>query len=365
MVLLLVFLFTAMGVSFLCSILESVLMSSTHSFLQMKEDEGDKWAALLHNYKSETDRPLAAILSLNTIANTIGAAGVGRQATIVFGSEWFGLISAITTILILVFSEIIPKTIGTTQWRSLIHFTARMLHALIYVLYPIVWCVERLTNLFTPADAEDEVSISREEVAAMASVGEEEGVFEESENKIIQNIIKLDDIKAYDVMTPRIVAAIASENMTLRDFYRDDTYDHFSRIPVYADSREFITGYILRCDALELLAEDKFNVCLKEIKRPLPYFNEDTSIPDIWEQLIQHKEQISIVIDEYGCFQGILTLEDVIETVFGFEITDENDQVADMQQLARERWQKRQKRFSSIQLPKEESAPHSSSTKTH
>ena len=351
MALLLVFLLTAMAVSFLCSVLESVLLSTTISFLQMREDEGDKWAALLHEHKQDPDRPLAAILSLNTIANTIGAAGVGRQATLVFGSAWFGLVSVITTILILVFAEIIPKTIGTTYWRHLTHFAARMLRDLIVILYPIVWCVERLTNRITPESAEEEVSYSREELSAMANVGEEEGELEKSENKIIQNIIKLDDIKAYDVMTPRVVAAIASENMTLRDFYRDDNYDHFSRIPVYADSREFITGYILRTDALELLAEDKFTMHLKDIKRPLPYFNEETSLPDIWDSLIQHKEQISIVIDEYGCFQGILTLEDVIETVFGFEITDENDQVSDMQQLARERWQKRQKLFSTVRIP--------------
>ena len=340
-----------MTVSFLCSVLESVLLSTTISYLQMREDEGDKWAALLHEYKQDPDRPLAAILSLNTIANTIGAAGVGRQATLLFGSAWFGLVSAITTILILVFAEIIPKTLGTTYWRHLTHFAARTLRGLIFILYPIVWCVERLTNRITPESADEEVSYSREELSAMANVGEEEGELEKSENKIIQNIIKLDDIKAYDVMTPRVVAAIASENMTLRDFYKDDNYDHFSRIPVYADSREFITGYILRTDALELLAEDKFTMCLKDIKRPLPYFNEETSLPDIWDSLIKHKEQISIVIDEYGCFQGILTLEDVIETVFGFEITDENDQVSDMQQLARERWQKRQKRFSTVRIP--------------
>lgn len=354
MLLLLLFLLSAIGISFLCSVLESVLMSTTLSYLQMREDEGDESAARLHSYKQDPDRPLAAILSLNTIANTIGAAGVGQQATILFGSRWFGLVSALTTILILVFAEIIPKTIGTTRWRSLTGFTAKTLRLLIAVLYPIVWCVEHLTAFITPASAEEETSISREEVSAMANVGEEEGVFDEDENKIIQNIIKLDDIKAYDIMTPRVVCATAPEQMTLRDFYKVDKYDHFSRIPVYADSPEFITGYILRSDALELLAEDKFNVRLAEIKRPLPYFNEETSIPDIWDALIQHKEQISIVIDDYGCLQGVLTLEDVIETVFGFEITDENDQFTDMQQYARERWQQRQKRFKTVELPKED-----------
>ncbi len=347
------FLISAIAVSFLCSVLESSLMSSTFSYLQMREDEGDEWAALLRKYKADPERPLAAILSLNTIANTIGAAGVGQQATLVFGSTWFGLVSALTTILILVFAEIIPKTIGTTKWRSLTSFTARVLRVLIWLMFPIVWCIEQLTTL-AKKDDEEEATISREEVSAMANVGEEEGVFDEDENKIIQNIIKLDDIKAYDIMTPRVGCATAPESMTLRDFYKVDKYDHFSRIPVYADSPEFITGYILRSDALELLAEDKFNVQLAEIKRPLPYFNEETSIPDIWDALIQHKEQISIVIDDYGCLQGVLTLEDVIETVFGFEITDENDQFTDMQQYARERWQQRQKRFKTVSLPQDE-----------
>lgn len=348
MILLITFLLLAIGVSFLCSILESVLMSTTLSYLQMKEAEGDKYAARMLSYKQDTERPLAAILSLNTIANTIGAAGVGQQATLLFGSRWFGLVSALTTILILVFAEIVPKTIGTSHWRNLTHFASSTLRVLIVLLYPVVWCVEKLTSLITPKEAEEETTISREEVSAMANVGEEEGVFDKDENKIIQNIIRLDDIKAYEIMTPRVVAATAPESMTIADFYKVDQYDHFSRIPVYADSPEFITGYILRSDALELLAEDKFGVLLKDIRRPLPYFNEETSIPEIWDQLIEHKEQISIVIDDYGAFQGIISLEDVIETVFGLEITDENDQFTDMQQYARERWQQRQKRFKRI-----------------
>ena len=350
MFILFVYLFSALAVSFLCSILESSLLSTTLSYLQMREDDGDKSATLLKHYKQESDRPLAAILSLNTIANTIGAAGVGRQATLLFGSEWFGLVSAVTTLLILVFAEIFPKTIGTTRWRSLTGFTARTLRVLIWVLFPIVWCIEKLTHAITPQAAEDETSVSREEVSAMANVGEEEGVFDEDENKIIQNIIKLDDVKAYDIMTPRVVCSTAPESMTLREFYDDDKYDHFSRIPVYADSPEFITGYILRSDALELLAEDKFLVRLSEIRRPLPYFNEETAIPEIWDSLIEHKEQIAIVIDDYGAMQGIITLEDVIETVFGLEITDENDQFTDMQQYARERWQQRQKRFQTVKI---------------
>lgn len=347
---LIVFLLGAMLISFICSILESVLMSTTLSYITMREDEGYKLATLFKKYKTDTDRPLAAILTLNTIANTIGAAGVGRQANILFGSEWFGLVSAITTLLILIFSEIIPKTIGTTYWKHLMGFTARSIRLLIFILFPLVKLVEWISSWITVND--QEATVSREEVLAMANVGEEEGIIEENENKVIQNVIKLDNVKASDVMTPRVVAAIANENMTLRDFYNSDEYDHFSRIPVYSESPEYITGYILRQEALEDLAEDKFSERLKDIKRDVPFFNEDATISDIWESLLKQKVQIAIIIDEYGCFQGILTFEDIIETIFGLEIIDENDQVSDMQQYARERWQQRQKRFKSINLPK-------------
>lgn len=350
MLLLIVFLLGAMLISFVCSILESVLMSTTLSYITMREDEGYKLATLFKKYKTDTDRPLAAILTLNTIANTIGAAGVGRQANILFGSEWFGLVSAITTLLILIFSEIIPKTIGTTYWKHLMGFTARSIRLLIFILFPLVKLVEWISSWITVND--QEATVSREEVLAMANVGEEEGIIEENENKVIQNVIKLDNVKASDVMTPRVVAAIANENMKLRDFYNSDEYDHFSRIPVYSESPEYITGYILRQEALEDLAEDKFSERLKDIKRDVPFFNEDATISDIWDSLLKQKVQIAIIIDEYGCFQGILTFEDIIETIFGLEIIDENDQVSDMQQYARERWQQRQKRFKSINLPK-------------
>ena len=255
--LLLLFLFGAMSISFLCSILESVLMSTPLSYISMREDAGYKLAKLFKEYKTDNGKPIAAILSLNTIANTIGAAGVGAQVNDAFGSQWFGLISAITTILILVFSEIIPKTIGTKYWKRLMGFTARAIRLLIVIMYPFVIVIGLLTKLFSSKD--DETSVSREEVAAMADVGEDEGVLDEDENKIIQNVIKLDDVKAYDVMTPRAVAAIAPESMTLKDFYDEDECSHFSRIPVYADDPEYITGYILRSDALEDLTEDHFD----------------------------------------------------------------------------------------------------------
>lgn len=336
---LLAFLFGAMAISFLCSVLEAVLMSTPISYITLREEEGYKPAVKMKSYKQDSSRPIAAILSLNTIANTIGAAGVGRQATIVFGSEWFGLVSAITTVLILVFSEIVPKTIGTTCWRQLMGFTTSVIRCLIVIMFPCVWLIEKLQRLITPKSAE--AAISRDEVSAMANVAEEAGDLEEDENEIIQNVINMDEIVASDVMTPRVVAAIAPESMSVKAFFRDKRYRNHSRIPVFADNDEYITGYILRMDALQLVAEDKFDTTLGNIKRPVASFSQDTTLDVIWDEMLTKDEQISIVIDEYGSFQGILSLEDVIETIVGSEIVDERDSVRDMQQLAISQWKKR------------------------
>ena len=339
MALLLLFLLGAMAISFLCSILEATLMSTPISYITMREEEGYKPAPRFKEYKQDSSRPIAAILSLNTIANTIGAAGVGRQATIIFGSEWFGLVSALMTILILVFSEIIPKTLGTTRWKSLMGFATRAIRVLIFVMYPLVLLIELLTKLITPKEMES--AVSREEVSAMANVAEEEGDLEEDENTIIQNLISMDEVKAFDVMTPRVVCEIAPESMTLKAFYKNKRYRHHSRIPVYADNDEYITGYILRMEALQLMAEDKFDLTLGDIRRDVATFDEDTPLDQIWDEMLTKDEQIAIIINEYGSFQGILTLEDVIETLLGSEIVDENDTVRDMQQLARDKWKKR------------------------
>ena len=220
------------------------------------------------------------------------------------------------------------------------------------LMWPLVIMIRLITNLMTKD--EDEATVSREEVTAMANIGAEEGVIDSDENKVIQNIMKLDNVKACDVMTPRIVAMTAQENMSLKNFYKNDTYLHFSRIPVYGDSPEYITGYILLSDALEGLADDEFDKRLVELKRPISFFTEEDSCGHIWEELLKKHEQIGLIIDEYGCFQGIITLEDIIETILGLEIIDENDQATDMQQFARERWERRQKRFRTIVLPKED-----------
>ena len=340
MAFLLFFLLGAMAVLFLCSILEATLMSTPISYITMREEEGYKPATRFKEYKQDPSRPIAAILSLNTIANTIGAAGVGSQATKLFGSQWFGLVSALMTILILIFSEIIPKTLGTTRWKSLMGFATVMIRALIFMMYPLVLLIELISDRITPEEME-EPAVSRDEVSAMANVAEEEGDLEEDENTIIQNLISMDEIKAFDVMTPRVVCEIAPESMTLKAFYKNKRYRHHSRIPVYADNDEYITGYILRMEALQLMAEDKFDLTLGDIRRDVATFDEDTPLDQIWDEMLSKDEQIAIIINEYGSFQGILTLEDVIETLLGSEIVDENDTVRDMQQLARDKWKKR------------------------
>lgn len=339
---LIVFLLGALCISFLCSILEASLMSTPISYITLKEEEGLKAAGLFKKYKQDPSRPLAAILSLNTIANTIGAAGVGRQATILFGAHWFGVVSAVTTILILVFSEIIPKTIGTSHWKSLTGFTAKSIRILIFILYPVVVAVEFLQKIFS-SDKGD-VGISREEIGAMADVAEETGELEEDENEIIQNIINIGEMEAKDAMTPRVVAAIAPESMTIKKFYKDRRFLHHSRIPVFAENDEYITGYILRMDALQLMAEDKFDCTLSQIKREVASFPENTTIDRIWDEMLKSKEQMAIIINDYGSFQGLLTMEDIIETVLGNEIVDERDVVVDMQQFALERWKKQNPR---------------------
>lgn len=331
------YLFGALGISFLCSILEAVLLSTPMSFISMKEEEGNKTAKLLKKYKTEIDGPVAAILSLNTIAHTIGAAGVGTEAVDVFGEEYFGVISAILTILILVFSEIIPKTIGANSWRVLALPATKIIKGLMVITYPLVKLSEYITKIFDRG--EEQATVSREEVSAMVNVGVEEGVFQVKEKKIIQNFIKLDSVLAEDIMTPNLVVESVPETMTMKEFYALKELSH-SRIPVYKENRDYITGYILRATVLERLAEDKFDIKLSQIMRPMLSFGEEESVSVIWEKMLESKEHISVITDEYGCMRGLVTMEDVIETMLGVEIVDEYDKTEDMQELARERWQK-------------------------
>ncbi len=307
----------------------------------MLESEGRTGASLLKKYKQDIDKPISAILTLNTIAHTVGAAGVGAQSQEIWGDEFFAVTSAVLTFLILVLSEIIPKTIGASYWRQLAIPAARIIHTLVVITYPFVLLSEFITHFFS--SNHQPMTVSREEVSAMVNVGAEEGVLATKENRMIQNLLKLDDIKARDIMTPSSVVEMAEESMTLREFYRHDAYSTYSRIPVYNEENDdFIKGYVLRQTILEKLSEDKFELRLTDIVRPVLTFQENEPVSKIWEKLLAKKEHISVIIDEYGCFRGIVTMEDVIETMLGTEIVDEKDTVTDMQELAREKWQEQQ-----------------------
>ena len=326
----------ALSLSFLCSVLEAVLLSTPMSFISMKETSGNKTATLMKQYKNNVDRPVGAILSLNTIAHTIGSAGVGAESMKLFGEEYFGLISAILTLLILVLSEIIPKTIGASYWRSLAMPSTKIIRVLIFITYPLVLLSELITKVFTPKN--HQASVSREEVSAMVDVGTTEGIFRESESKIIKSCIRLASVKAREVMTPSIVVETANVNLTIKEFYEQQTWN-FSRIPVYDKSKDYIIGYVLK-----ELSEDKFETRLSDLMRPILSFNEDDSVYQIWEKMLEKREHISIILDEYGCLRGVVSMEDVIETMTGVEIVDEDDVAVDMQAFAKEKSRKMSQR---------------------
>lgn len=332
--LILLYFLGALSLSFLCSVLEAVLLSTPMSYISMRENQGSKTATLMKQYKNNVDRPVGAILSLNTIAHTIGSAGVGAESIKIFGEQYFGLISAILTLLILVLSEIIPKTIGDSYWRSLALPSTRIIRVLILITYPLVLLSELITKVFTPRG--NQASMSREEVSAMVDVGTTEGIFRESESKLIKSCIALSGVKARQIMTPSIVVESACQDLTVKDFQVKQSWS-FSRIPLYAGDKDYITGYVLKDAVLKLLSEDQFHVKLSDLKRPILTFREEESVFQIWEKMLEKREHISVIIDEYGGLRGLVTMEDIIETMTGVEIVDEDDVAVDMQALAKEK----------------------------
>ena len=329
----------SIALSALCSVLEATLLSTPLSYITGLEEQGVKGAERLKRLKQNSDRPISAILCLNTIANTVGASIVGSLVYEVYGDAIVGVFSTIFTLMILIFSEIIPKTIGTSYWRSLALPASSIINAMIFIAFPLVWTLEHLTRLISARS--NQVSVSREDISAMVSVATEEEVIEKDEKKMIQNLLKLDELTAHEIMTPSAVVEMAECGMSIREFY-DSDLSH-SRIPVYDEENdEYVIGYVLRQEILEKMAEDKFSTKLIDITRPIMSFTEETSVSDIWEKMLEKKEHISVILDEYGSLRGIVTLEDVIETMLGHEIVDEKDEVVDMQEYAKEQWKKAQ-----------------------
>lgn len=357
MALLLFFFLVSILFSFLCSIWEAVLLSITPSYAKRKVQEGGEVGMLLEQFKADIDRPLSAILTLNTIAHTVGAIGVGAQAGKVFGNDdidilglhigYESIIAGLMTLAILILSEIIPKTIGANMWRQLAPITVRSLKILIWILWPLVW----LSQLITKRLKKDKGKsvLSRADFAAMTQVGEESGALKKSESLIIRNLLRLRELTVRDIMTPRTVLTVLDEKMTCQEYYEAFSDSPFSRVPVYEGKEDHITGMVLKDDILAQLAEDKDSVTLAALKIPISFIQDDVPLPDLLEMLTRRREHLAIVNDNFGSIAGLVTMEDLLETLLGIEIVDETDTVTDLQKLARSEWQKRAKRLGLIE----------------
>jgi CBS domain containing-hemolysin-like protein len=341
-VLLVAYVLLALVFSFLCSVAEAVILSITPSYIAGLRQDKPKLAVQLKRLKQENvDQSLAAILTLNTIAHTVGAIGSGAKATIVFGSTWFGLFSAIMTLMILFLSEIIPKTLGAVFWPRLVGITAIFVRSLILILYPLIWVSERLTKLISQRKGVH--VFSRKEFVAMAMVGEQAGQIRERESGIIRNLFRFESILAEDIMTPRTVIVALQQDMTVAEALSLTSHASFSRLPLYRKAIDDITGFILKTDMLISKAQDHKEVKLVTLRRDLMPVSGETPLSSLLETFLDHRQHIALVVDEYGGTRGLVTLEDVIETLLGMEIVDEMDKVEDMRALARRQWEKRAK----------------------
>jgi len=340
MTLLIFYLSLAVGVSFFCSIAEAVILSVRPSYIAALEANKKRGAAVLKKLSSNLDRPLAAILTANTVSHTMGAAGVGAQAMLVFGNQYVGIISAVLTIIILVFSEIIPKTIGATYWKQLAPTFGILIHGLVKVLFPLVWLFEKMTKLMSGGKS-SAFTFSRDEMQAMVEIGKEEGLFNAEEHKIFTNLMKIRNICVRSIMTPRTVIFSVSEHMSAQDFFKSYADKPFSRIPIFKNNHDDIVGYVLKVDILKAQAQDEHDRKLAEFKRDFIVLSDKATTFEAYNRLIIEKSHIALVVDEYGTAQGLVTLEDVMETIIGLEIIDEFDAVEDMQVLAHAKWRKR------------------------
>lgn len=333
--------------SFLCSIWEAVLLSITPSYINTEVNKGTSLGATLQNFKKDIDRPLSAILTLNTIAHTVGAIGVGAQAAQVFPSDqkilglsYESIVAGVMTLAILILSEIIPKTIGANNWRGLAPFTVKSLSILLKILAPFVWLSQLITKKFKKEKSKS--VLSRTDFMALADVGKSSGAIDENESNIITNLLGLNKVSVYDVMTPRSVIKSMDETTTLSEFYDQHKAFRYSRIPVFKGSADHVTGMVLKDDILQKIIDGKGEIKMADIRRDLMVVKQSDPLTSIFNQLIDGRHHMAVVHDDYGTLVGLVTMEDVFETLLGLEITDESDAVADLQALARKRWEARQ-----------------------
>ncbi|MDX1685706.1 MAG: hemolysin family protein [Saprospiraceae bacterium] len=351
MTLLILFFLISIVFSFLCSIWEAALLSVTPSFVENELQKESTTGRILSSFKENIDRPLAAILTLNTIAHTVGAIGVGAQAGKLWGNESWkmlgyplnaeAVIATVMTLAILILSEIIPKTIGASYWQPLAGFTARGIKAIMIGLWPLVWLAQLITRSMKKDKAQS--VLSRRDISAMASIGVKSGTLSQNEFRLLQNVLTFRTVKSKDIMTPRTVLVSAPETMLVKEFHKSGLGDSFSRIPIFKENIDQVTGYVLKHEVYEMIIEGNGDQPLSAVGRPLLFIEEDDTIYHVLEIMIQNKEQIARVVGEYGGTSGIITLEDIIETLLGLEILDELDIAADLQEMARERWESTKK----------------------
>ena len=348
----------------MCSIWEAVLLSITPAFVNREVQEGTKLGKSLQAFKKDIDRPLSAILTLNTIAHTVGAMGVGAQAQIIFKDSdalfsIFGysvsaetIIAVLMTLAILVLSEIIPKTLGANYWQVLAGFTVRSLKVILFILTPFIWLSMLITKNLKSKDVKS--VFSRADFLAMASLGKKSGALKENESAIIENLLHLNKLKAKDIMTPRTMMFMANAQMTLKSFYESNANTPFSRIPIFGENRDDIIGFVLKNEILMGMLDNEGDKPLLSLKRDLAIVNDNKELPQLFEFLSKNRSHIAAVSDEYGSIIGLVTLEDLFETILGFEIMDETDNIPDLQQYARKKWKERAKKMGLIEQPETE-----------
>lgn len=319
--------------------LEAIILSTTPTFIEIKLEEKKSYAEKLRNLKENIDKPLAAILTLNTFAHTIGAAGVGAQAQVVWGSEYLSVVSIVLTLLILFVSEIIPKTLGATYWKQLIPVATIILRGMIFILYPFVIVSQFLTKSINKRKGRK--VITRNDFTALAKIGAKFGVLDEKESHILKNLVEFNKILVKEILTPRTVVKSVDESETVKDFYENNKPVTFTRLPVYKDNPDNVTGFILKDEILVEYIEQNFNRKLTEFKRDLTVVFENYPVHKLFTEMINNNEQIALVIDEYGGMEGIVTMEDIVETLLGLEIVDETDTFKDMRVLANKIWKER------------------------
>ncbi len=334
MALLIFYLALALLVSFLCSILEAVLLSVTPSYIGSLDDYAPH-KQVLSGLKSDIDQAISSILILNTIAHTMGAAGVGAEAVRIFGVQWQSLIAVVLTLLILYFSEIIPKTIGATYWRELARPTAHVVALLVRLLRPLLWISQQITRRIQKSGGDGP---TREEITAMAELGEQSGTLEANESRLIENLITLKQVSVGDILTPRSVVFSLDADIGIGDALQCDSVFVYSRIPVYENSPHDIVGMVLAKRIMKAAAKGETRQAkLRSIATPVHHVPKHMPVYYLLDSFIQRQEHLFVVHDEFRQYSGIVTLEDAIETLLGREIMDELDQVADMQQLALEK----------------------------